>query len=119
MLAHRPHTPPTLHLPTLYLSPHSLPHAPRTAVACPANTAGTDVVEGCLSGAGYYGVVIATLEDPFYATDGVNGAPQSICDDDPGKCGCVGQQVTGTETLMKSGPNNAHQPATYPLSVSI
>ena len=75
------------------------------AVACPVNTAGTNVVVGdCRSDAGYYGIVTATSEDPFFATDGVNGAPQNLCDDDPGKCGCIGDQVI---EIMNSSTNNA------------
>ena len=84
---------------------YSEPTFASPAVACPVNTAGTNVVVGdCRSDAGYYGIVTATSEDPFFATAGVNGAPRKLCDDDPSKCGCIGEQVI---KIMNSSPKIA------------
>ena len=47
-----------------------------TAVACPANTAGTDVPSGCTANAGYVGTVTATTTSPYYTSTitGTSGA---------------------------------------------
>ena len=80
----------------------TLTHSPFTpsAVFIQANTAGTDVVAGCASNAGYFGVITPTLDQAngFYATDigagPVPGGPQAVCDqEDPDKCGCIGDEV--------------------------
>ena len=77
-------------------------HSPFTpsAVDIQPNTAGTDVVVGdCASNPGYFGVITPTLDQAngFYATDigagPVNGGAQAVCDQDPDKCGCIGDEV--------------------------
>ena len=64
---------------------------PPSAVACPDNTAGTNVPAGdCIPYPGYYGTVSATIQDPYFAVDGINGAAMAVCDGDVGKCDCTG-----------------------------
>ena len=54
--------------------------APRQALACPANTVGTDLVtDDCEPAAGYHGVTTATATAPYYATNNVNGADVQAC----------------------------------------
>jgi hypothetical protein len=63
---------------------------PSSAVACPDNTAGTNVPVGdCDPDPGYYGTVSATIQDPYFAIDGIIDAAMAVCDDDVGKCGCA------------------------------
>ena len=60
--------------------PHSPLPRPFAAVGCPTNSAGTNLPAGdCTAVAGYYGSITATTVDPFYETDGTNGAIPQPC----------------------------------------